>query len=142
MKEIASNPDLKNKYKVAWINIKNDPNFENKVREMFGESSQNKVIVYKKSADKPYFLYANKAPDAVHFKNFMTKVETDKIKPKVKSDENPEGGAVQKGEQVKVVTGNLFNKMVFSPKKDVMLKIYAPWCGHCKQMAPQYKKFG
>jgi protein disulfide-isomerase A1 len=57
----------------------------------------------------------------------------------VKSEPTP----VQNGnEAVKVVVGNTFNETVLNSDKDVFLKIYAPWCGHCKSLAPVWEQLG
>lgn len=41
---------------------------------------------------------------------------------------------------VTVVVGKSFDDIVLDETKDVLLEVYAPWCGHCKQLEPIYKK--
>jgi hypothetical protein len=41
---------------------------------------------------------------------------------------------------LQIVVGKSFDKIVKDVKKDVLLEVYAPWCGHCKQLDPIYKK--
>lgn len=40
---------------------------------------------------------------------------------------------------VELTTAN-FDAVVMDPKKDVLVEFYAPWCGHCKNLAPIYEK--
>jgi protein disulfide-isomerase A1 len=61
------------------------------------------------------------------------------VEPTYKSDEVPTGDDAKDGEVV-VVVGKNFDEVVLDEKKDVLLEAYAPWCGHCKQLAPTYKK--
>eukprot|EP00752_Nemacystus_decipiens_P010335 g9207.t1 len=39
------------------------------------------------------------------------------------------------------ITGETFKSLV-DGSANVLLEFYAPWCGHCKQLAPQYEKLG
>lgn len=41
---------------------------------------------------------------------------------------------------VTIVVGKTVDSIVFDEKKDVLLEVYAPWCGHCKALEPVYKK--
>ena len=33
-----------------------------------------------------------------------------------------------------------FDEVVNDPERDVLIEFYAPWCGHCKSLAPKYEE--
>uniref|UniRef100_A0A452Y1Q8 protein disulfide-isomerase n=3 Tax=Aegilops tauschii subsp. strangulata TaxID=200361 RepID=A0A452Y1Q8_AEGTS len=41
---------------------------------------------------------------------------------------------------VVVLTEETFDSVVLDETKDVLVEFYAPWCGHCKSLAPIYEK--
>jgi len=65
-----------------------------------------------------------------HIKTFMAGT----LEPYFKSAEPPAKAAAA-GEVV-VVVGKAFDSVVKDVNKSVFLKVYAPWCGHCKKLAP------
>jgi len=38
------------------------------------------------------------------------------------------------------ITNDNYKALVADSTKDIMLEFYAPWCGHCKALKPEYKK--
>ncbi|KAK4356386.1 hypothetical protein RND71_025357 [Anisodus tanguticus] len=60
----------------------------------------------------------------------------DRLRAFYKSDPIPEDN---EGD-VKIVVGNNFDDIVLDESKDVLLEIYAPWCGHCQSVEPTYNK--
>ncbi|KAJ1973652.1 protein disulfide-isomerase precursor [Dimargaris verticillata] len=61
-----------------------------------------------------------------------------KVEPSVKSEAVPESN----DGPVKVVVANQFSELVMDKQKDVLIEFYAPWCGHCKKLAPIYEELG
>jgi len=54
------------------------------------------------------------------------------LKVHLKSEEIPENN----NGPVSIVVGKNFESIVMDSTKDVLIEFYAPWCGHCKTLAP------
>ncbi|CAK4030702.1 disulfide-isomerase [Lecanosticta acicola] len=65
---------------------------------------------------------------------FLKDFVAGKIEPSIKSEPIPEK---QEG-PVTIVVAKNYQDVVMDDDKDVLLEFYAPWCGHCKSLAPKY----
>lgn len=61
---------------------------------------------------------------------------TGELKPQIKSQPIPQGNTGP----VQVIVGKTFEDIVLDDSKDVLIELYAPWCGHCKALEPTFKK--
>ncbi|WCJ41028.1 Protein disulfide isomerase-like 1-4 [Euphorbia peplus] len=106
------------------------------VADYFGISGDApKVIGYTGNDDGKKFVLDGEV-DFEKLKVFGNDFIEDKLKPFFKSDPIPE---TNDGD-VKIVVGNNFDEIVLDESKDVLLEIYAPWCGHCQALEPTYDK--
>jgi len=73
---------------------------------------------------------------AENIKDFVAKFVAGEVEPSFKSQDIPENN----NEPVKVVVGKQFDEIVYDKEKDVFVEFYAPWCGHCKKLAPTWEE--
>jgi protein disulfide-isomerase A1 len=70
-------------------------------------------------------------------KAFVDDFVAGKVEPSIKSEPIPETQG-----DVTVVVAKNYNDIVLDDTKDVLIEFYAPWCGHCKSLAPKYEELG
>jgi len=77
-------------------------------------------------------------PQAGDIATFISEWSTGKVERHVKSEEAP----AENDGPVKVVVATTFEEIVMTKGKDVLVEFYAPWCGHCKKLAPIFDEVG
>uniref|UniRef100_M4DUP6 Protein disulfide-isomerase n=1 Tax=Brassica campestris TaxID=3711 RepID=M4DUP6_BRACM len=126
------------KGKLIFVSVDVDnEDYGKPVAEYFGVSSSNapKLVAFTGNEDpqKHYFEGEIKSDK---IKIFGEEFLSDKLKPFYKSDPIPE----KNDGDVKIVVGDNFDEIVLDESKDVLLEVYAPWCGHCQALEPMYNK--
>jgi len=93
------------------------------------------IVVEDRENSKNYVFPFSKEITAdnlrAHFQGFLDKT----IQPNLKSQAVPESN----DGPLTTLVGTNFDAIVNDNSKDVLVEFYAPWCGHCKQLAPKYE---
>ncbi|KAG9750120.1 disulfide isomerase PDI1 protein, partial [Aureobasidium melanogenum] len=69
---------------------------------------------------------------------FLDDFVAGKVEPSIKSEPIPE----KNDGPVTVIVAKNYDEIVMNADKDVLVEFYAPWCGHCKSLAPKYEELG
>lgn len=72
------------------------------------------------------------------FEDFLQKLKDGELEPYLKSEPIPDDNS---GPVITAVAKN-FDDVVINNGKDTLVEFYAPWCGHCKKLAPVFDELG
>lgn len=121
------------------------PASEDRILDYFGfkEADLPAIMLVNMASGMKKFAFGTKGDDLIaQLKTtfaddvvaFEAEYFTGALKPTLKSADPVDDS----DEAVKILTGKSFNERVIESKKDVLVEFYAPWCGHCKKLAPKY----
>lgn len=118
------------------ISAKNDflPEIK-KLREDLVKTD-NVIVIARYNKSKKYLM--KKEFTMENFEEFLNDLKNGKLKPHTKSEPIPRDN----DGPVKIAVSDNFDEIVLDNGKDTMVQFYAPWCYHCKELAPIYDQVG
>ncbi|KAG5525078.1 hypothetical protein RHGRI_031680 [Rhododendron griersonianum] len=98
--------------------------------QYFGLKEKQVPLIVIQTSDGQKYLKPNLGPDQISL--WVKEYEEGNVLPYKKSEAVP----TVNDEPVKIVVADNFQDIVINSGKNVLLEFYAPWCGHCKKLAP------
>jgi len=119
---------------IMFVSVTTDETEHKRVLDFFG-ISEDEVPTFRLSAGEDMMKYKpeNKEMSEENIRAFIKSFKSGELKPHLKSDPVPEDWNAN---PVKVLVGKNFAEVALDTGKDVFVEFYAPWCGHCKKLAP------
>jgi len=117
--------------------VANKNDFSHELEEFgLGGAGGDKPVVAAKNAKDEKFAMTGDF-DLAAFETFVRDFVAGNLEPYLKSEPLPADGNAG---PLKVAVAKNFDEVVNDPERDVLIEFYAPWCGHCKSLAPKYEE--
>ncbi|XP_055606688.1 protein disulfide-isomerase A3 [Uranotaenia lowii] len=113
------------------VSAKDD--FQHELNEYGYDYVGDKPLVLARDAKNQKFIMKEEF-SVENLQAFAGELEEGSLEPYVKSEPIPESNDAP----VKVAVGKNFEDVVMNNGVDTLIEFYAPWCGHCKKLAPAY----
>ena len=107
-------------------------------RFAFSDHDVDRNLAIGVAAGPKKFKYDGSSFSAELLEGFVRRVVDGTVEPFVKSEVPPVDNPNPGDGKVVTVTAKSFVDVVLDDSRDVLLELYAPWCGHCKKLAPIY----
>jgi protein disulfide-isomerase A1 len=105
----------------------------------FGLSGKTPGFAIEDRTSKKNFLFPeDKEITSANLEAWVADFLGGRLNANVKSEAEP----ADNSGPVKTLVGTNFDRIVMDTTKDVLVEFYAPWCGHCKTLAPKYEELG
>jgi len=126
---------------VMFVSVTTDEDEHKKVVDFFGITAEELPTfrMTKMEDDMLKYKPADSSLTEANMREYVKKFKAGELTPHLKSEDLP---ADWNANPVKVLVSSNFPTVAMEEGKDVLVEFYAPWCGHCKKLAPIWDELG